>query len=154
MPSFFDYPGEPEDAGDDLVLLPRWGNDEWQTFASYCEVRRYAPGDVVIDVGDIERAIYIATTGRFEVVVPYGRSGRARTVEFGAGSVIGEISFFDGKPRTARVRALVAGEMLRLSIEAFDVLAANDHTIGREILLDLGRLLAVKLRTAEAVLAS
>ncbi len=38
------------------------------------------------------------------------------------------------------------GEMLRLSFDGFEALAARDPALGRDILLDLGRILAARLR--------
>jgi CRP-like cAMP-binding protein len=68
----------------------------------------------------------------------------------GPGSVLGEIAFFDGKPRSASVRALTDTELLRLSADAFEVLSTRHPDVGRKILLDLGRVLALRLRHTEA----
>ena len=38
--------------------------------------------------------------------------------------------------------------MLRLSFEGFEALAARNPSLGRDILLDLGRILSARLRAA------
>ncbi len=61
------------------------------------------------------------------------------------------MAFIDGGPRSARVRALTDAQLLRLSFEAFEVLAAKDGALGRSILLDLARVLAYRLRRTETL---
>ena len=60
--------------------------------------------------------------------------------------MFGELAFLDGLPRSATVRAVEDGEALRLSFEAFETLAARHAELGRAILLDLGRIAALRLR--------
>jgi CRP-like cAMP-binding protein len=67
------------------------------------------------------------------------------------GSVFGEQSFFDGCPAT--VRALSDGELRSLTPEAFEVLAAREPDLARMILLDLGRILSLRLRSTSALAA-
>jgi CRP/FNR family cyclic AMP-dependent transcriptional regulator len=63
-------------------------------------------------------------------------------------NTVGESAFLDGRPRAVTVRALTDGEVLRLSFDAFEALAARDPGLGREILLDVGRILSARLRAA------
>ncbi len=63
------------------------------------------------------------------------------------------MAFLDGRPRAATIRALTDGELLRLSFESYEVLAARYAELGRAILLDLGRILAARLRQANEVIA-
>ena len=69
-----------------------------------------------------------------------------------AGSVFGEISFLDGGSRSGTVRAREAGEMLRLDFEAFEVLSARTPALATAVLLDLARIVAVRLRDTTALL--
>ena len=59
----------------------------------------------------------------------------------------------DAKPRSTTLIALDECEALRLTVDAFDVLAAHDPGLGRAILFDLGRILALRLRLATELLA-
>lgn len=87
-------------------------------------------------------------------MVVLGRGGRSehQLATFDPGSVVGELAFLDGRPRSAGIRALTDGAMLRLSREAFDQLAARDGELARAILLDLGRILALRLRRLTAAM--
>jgi CRP/FNR family transcriptional regulator, cyclic AMP receptor protein len=94
---------------------------------------------VLVRAGESDRAVYIVLRGRFEALVE-------RATPIDEGSVFGEIAFFDGQPRSATVRALEDGEALRLSYERFEVLAARHPELARAVLLDLGRIVAARIR--------
>jgi CRP/FNR family cyclic AMP-dependent transcriptional regulator len=81
--------------------------------------------------------------------------GYTETIRFRPGDTIveavatvGEAAFLDGRPRAVNVRALTHGELLRVSHEAFEALAARDPKLARLILADLGRILSARLRAA------
>jgi CRP/FNR family transcriptional regulator, cyclic AMP receptor protein len=130
---FFPYPSELEPPAPQGLL----NVDEW---LSYTETRRFRPGDVVLRAGEDDRALYLLVDGRLE--------GPAGTVE--PVTAIGEGAFLDGAPRGVTLRALTSGELLRLSWDAFEALAAREPRLARELLIDLGRLLAARLRTVDA----
>ena len=151
MSTFFDYPDRHAARGSDseLVFLAGLSPAEWDRLIELMERRRFAAGDVVMTRGESDRSLYIIASGSVEVLVLDGRRERPVRVQ-GPGTVLGEVAFFDGKPRSATVRALAASEVLRLSAEAFEVLAARHPELGRKFVLDLGRMLALRLRQAEA----
>jgi CRP/FNR family transcriptional regulator, cyclic AMP receptor protein len=91
--------------------------------------------------------------GKLEVLLPTERGEFRRYSLIEPKSVTGEVAFVDGRPRTATVRAVTDGDLLRLSFESYEVLAARYPELGRAILLDLGRILAAKLRQASEVIA-
>lgn len=149
MRSLFDYPDGRSAAADEFVFLAHWSDDDWRTLADYTEIRRFRVREVLVRRGDADRSLYILLSGRLEAVV--GEGGRARHTPIADGALFGEIAFFDGGPRSADVRALSDGEVLRLGVEQFTALAARHPDVARDILFDLGRLLAARLRGAEAV---
>lgn len=154
MTSFFDYPDTPAAPADDddAVFLGQASDAEWEALRAHADSRVFRAGQVVVDVGEADRALLIVLSGQAEVTVPSGRRGRERrlaTIE--PGTVLGEVSFFDGRPRSAAVRALTDLRVLRLTREAFDVLAAKEPALGRQILFDIGRALASRLRDVEAL---
>jgi CRP-like cAMP-binding protein len=61
-------------------------------------------------------------------------------------SIFGEQAFFDGYPRSASVVALTPGELYGIAPDAFEVLSARHPDIARIALLDLGRILSLRLR--------
>lgn len=152
MAAFFDDPNARAGLGPseaDVPFLAELSPPEWDRLVEMTERRLFQAGDVVIAGGDVDRSLYFVASGSVEVFVRQGHKEQSVQV-LGPGSVLGEIAFFDGKPRSASVRALADTELLRLSADAFEVLSARHPDLGRKILLDLGRVLALRLRHTEA----
>lgn len=140
--SLFDYAG---DAGADraLTFLADRDKHDWEVLLGYAELRRFAPGEVVIRRGERERALYLLTAGTLQVR-PDERGTVVRRIE--APSVVGEIAFLDGGARTLDVAAVSEGELHRLGMDGFEALAARYPELGRAVLFDLGRIAATRLR--------
>ncbi|MCL4869659.1 MAG: cyclic nucleotide-binding domain-containing protein [Anaerolineae bacterium] len=156
MRSFFDYPTQSSgDNGEDLLFLPHWDESRWSKLLSYTASLRFRQGDTLINIGDTDSAIYIISEGQVEVLVPYkGGTQLRRTQVRESGSVIGEQAFIDNKPRSATVRAITDGAMVRLNRNAFEVFAAREPDLAREVLFDLARLLSIKLRQANQFISN
>jgi CRP-like cAMP-binding protein len=152
--SFFDYPGqETADESRQLVFLPRLSPEGWGKLLARTGAQRFRAGDVVVRAGETQPALYIVASGTLEVVGEGRRGKERRMAVIEQGSVFGEQSFFDGLPRSATVRALSDGELRSLTPEAFEVLAAREPDLARMILLDLGRILSLRLRSTSALAA-
>ena len=143
--AFFEYPGDAvpaTSAPDAAVLLPELDDSGWNTLISYMQVSRFAQGDVIVAAGTYSRSLSVVADGIAVIETPDG----AVAVETGA--VLGEVPFFDGRPHDATIRARTDVDLLALSPEAFDVLAAREPLLARTLLFDLGRILALRLRQA------
>ena len=151
---FFDYPGqENADESRQLVFLPHLSPEGWSKLLARTGAQRFRAGDVVVRAGETQPALYIVASGSLEVVGEGRRGKERRMAMIDQGSVFGEQSFFDGLPRSATVRALSDGELRSLTPEAFEVLAAREPDLARMILLDLGRILSLRLRSTSALAA-
>lgn len=151
--SFFDYPtGTADTSSSSATFLADASDEEWATIRAHSELVHTCPGETLISEGDADRALYIVVDGALEATVAVGRRGRERRIStIEAGTVIGEVGFFDGGRRSAVVRAVSDARLLRLGHESFQVLAAKDPALGQAILFDLGRVLATRLREVEAL---
>ena len=154
--SFFDYPNlAAGERPEEMVFLPDRSDDDWAKLLTFTETRRFRSGDVVIHLGETDRALYLVTQGSLDVLIPYrGNQSLRRLTTVDAGSVIGEQAFLDGRPRSATIRAVTDCELLRLSFEAFEVLAAREPELARAILFDLGRILSIRLRRTSALISA
>jgi CRP-like cAMP-binding protein len=84
----------------------------------------------VLAQGEADRALYLLVDGRLgDVAAP---------------AVIGKAEFFTGLPRPDRFVATTDGELLRLGFDAFEAMAAREPRVARDLLVDLGRLLALE----------
>ena len=133
---------EPEAATDTVFLADRDAED-WARIVRHCDRRSFRAGEEIVRDGEVDRALLILTQGTLEFV------SRERTFNVVvAPSLVGEVTFFDDAPRSGTLRARTDGEYLRLSFTAFEALAAELPALARTILLEAGRILALRLRRA------
>ena len=134
------------EAPSELVFLASLGESDWRSLLAACEHRRYSACDVVLSEGELDRSLGILLEGR----LAYHSGGVNGTpLNFvDAPTIIGEVAFFDGLPRSGSLVALTDVELFRLEFDAFESLAAQQPRVGRAILLDMGRVLALRLRVA------
>jgi len=144
-----DSEGPVAEPADDTVFLADLDESQWAVILRHCEHRRFRRGDVVVREGDADRSLAIVRAGTLGFYLDARDRVPFNVVE--APSVVGEAAFFDGKPRSGTLRALSDGELYRLTFGAFEVLAAENPFLGREILLDVGRIIALRLRRATAI---
>jgi CRP-like cAMP-binding protein len=144
---FFNYEGEAsKHSKSDFVFLADLPVEEWEHILAVTQCYRFEAGDIVVRQGDASRALYIVASGELEVVF-IGDNGEVNPISsIGSLSVFGEQAFLDGLPRSATVRAKTPSELRMLTREDFDILAARYPDLARQLLLDLGRILSLRLR--------
>jgi CRP/FNR family cyclic AMP-dependent transcriptional regulator len=137
---FFDYPTEPSStpAEHGLPGFLSGREDDWGILLEHSETRIFHPGEVVLAAGERDRAMYLLVDGWLKAP-----SGVIHPI-----TTVGEGAFLDGSPRAVTVIAMSDGEMLRLSYDGYEALAARNPALGRDILLDLGRIMSARLRSS------
>jgi len=131
-------------------LLADASEEEWATLLAHTRTRRFGPGDAIVTAGAADQSLYLVLEGQLEVLATgRGRRGYRRLASVAAGSVIGELSFFDGGSRSALVRAVTPVVLAEMSRSEFDALAIASPDLARRLLLDLGRILAQRLRAVQ-----
>ena len=141
--SFFIYPNVSEEAFAPEGFFAGRDDREWDRLLAATETRRFRPGEIVLPEGVADRALYLLADGRLELVRE-GARGVLATLE--APASLGEAAFLDGRPRPVAVRAATHGGLERLSWEAFEGLSARDPQLARDVLVDVGRVLAARVR--------
>lgn len=148
---FFRYPNEEPDKADDdaLLFLNSASDDEWAKLLAYTQTRRFREGEILVKENEPDDALYFVESGELDVIVTKrGGRGKYQLASLTPGSVFGEQSFLDGEARAATVRGRTDGAIYRLSRESFDVLAAREPKLAVKLLLDIGRVLSLRLRSA------
>jgi CRP-like cAMP-binding protein len=144
--SFFVYPtAQSEPVEVTAGFLDNATEKEWDTVLSFVQTRHVRTGETIFSEGDVDRALYLLTIGRLEQ-----SSERTQVTTVEAPAPLNELAFLDGGRCATTTRAVIAGEVLRLSFEAFESLAAREPVLGRKILLDLGAIVARRLRAVGA----
>ena len=134
----------------DLPLMPEATASDWAKVFAHAEPLRVAAGLAVLQAGEEDRGLYLITEGTLGVRLPRGESA-FKTIE--APAVVGELAFFDGLPRSATLVAETDVEAVRIDPAALDRLAADEPGLARALLLDIARILALRLRMASDVIA-
>ncbi|MAM62456.1 cyclic nucleotide-binding domain-containing protein [uncultured Maritimibacter sp.] len=154
--SLFDYGDSAvqSDASTDHRILGSLSEREWTRLLAHVEQLKFMSGDYLIRAGQIDRSLFILLSGT--VAVTQEQDGDlVELARFTEGDVIGEIAFFDGAPRSADVRAESDGTAVRISRDKFEYLSAWEPDLARTLLLDLGSVLAARLReTTQALQVS
>src|ERR1700733_10564890 len=76
-------------------------------------VKKLKEGDVLFREGDASDAIYVIKTGRIAITKAKG-NGEIILAEIKSGEMLGEMAFFDNKPRSAGAKALQDTEIIAL----------------------------------------
>ena len=150
MSDFFSY--KPASAGpapapavrvEPQAILADLSSEDWEHLIRFAARRRYPAGTVIVQAGETDRALCFIASGSV------GLSGAGvEATSRGEGEVFGLLSFLDGAPSaiTACVGAQAPAELLRLTPEALQQLAAWQPRIALALLRDLGALVASRLR--------
>ena len=115
-------------------------------------VRNVATGAPIATQNTRGDELYIVQTGSVEVwssATPEGGSDRRaqRLATISAGQVVGEMALLDDQPRSADLRAGPQGAtLLVLKRQRFDGLCEEDPQLGQQVLRNLARALALRVR--------
>ena len=137
----FEVVAELHEGVEDLLFMPEATATDWAIVFAHAAPYDFAPGDEIVRAGERERALYLLVDGTLGV-----RVGDERLKQIDAPSIVGEVGFVDGGPRSATLEALSAGTIVRLDFEAFERLAAAEPALGHRMALELARVLAARLR--------
>jgi CRP/FNR family cyclic AMP-dependent transcriptional regulator len=133
----------------ELLFLPEATASDWATIFSYAQVREVSAGLALVQAGEDDRALYLLVDGTLGVRMPREESA-FKTIE--APSVVGELAFFDGAPRSATLDALTDVQVARFDLDCFRELSQAEPTLAEAMLMDLARILALRLRMASDVI--
>ncbi|MGD9889260.1 MAG: Crp/Fnr family transcriptional regulator [Halothiobacillaceae bacterium] len=97
-------------------LRTQWNSEtmktsEYATFLEYCELVEFREGETIADIGEVGEALYFVVEGEVALVT----GSTASEVEVGrvhSGELMGEMSFFDRKPRQVRLKAATSRDRL------------------------------------------
>jgi CRP-like cAMP-binding protein len=149
-------PDSAEIVASDLRNIGLFGalSDEVLAFlASMLTVVKPTIGETVFREGDEANAMYVVLAGEMEVTKKSRGAVDARVAVLGPGDWFGEMSIVDIQPRSATVRALAPGRLIRISAADLDALYRHDVRSYAIIVLNLARELSRRSRVADGILA-
>jgi CRP/FNR family transcriptional regulator len=103
----------------DAPLLARLPDDDLKALAARGRVRRFNAGATLFHEGDPGDAIYVVVDGRIRMSRLSGGGTEATLALIGPGDCTGELSLFDGRPRSATATAMQATRTFVVSRDDF-----------------------------------
>ena len=108
---------------------------------------------LVFKEGDAGREMFIVLEGEMEVTKLSRRRGEACVAVLGPGEWFGEMSIVDVMPRSATVRAISPGRVLRVAAADLDALYRIDVKSYTLVMMNIAREMSRRLRVADGMLA-
>ncbi len=110
-------------------LLP---DDDLETLASACRIRRFRRGEVIFHQGDPGDALHVMLAGRVKISSPSDSGVEAILTTLRPGEFFGALALIDGEPRSATATAVEPSETMVLPRERFRQLV-NERVEVRDI---------------------
>lgn len=108
--------------------------------------RRLADGQSLVAEGDPSDSVCIVEEGSFAVRKKTAGSGSTELCRIGAGSLVGEMAFFDRGARSASVVAAGSARATEIPFPALDAFVAEKPVPGQILLRNFARILSDRLR--------
>ena len=138
---------EPTRTAPDVLALPHWDEANWQKLLTRTTPRHFHASEVVIQRGAADRTLYLVASGMLEVgVTQVDGVSMTSLARITTGSILGEQSFFDSQPRSAKVWAVADGTLLLLPYENFAEFGESEPALARDFLFAMARVLSIRLR--------
>jgi CRP/FNR family cyclic AMP-dependent transcriptional regulator len=80
-------------------------DEELAELAAHVDVAAFAAGETIFSAGDAGGGMHVVLSGRVEVFIHDDDRSRVVLQQLGPGEIFGELSLFDGQPRSASVLA-------------------------------------------------
>ncbi len=109
----------------------------------------YPKHEVILREGKSFQVLWIIARGECEVFKTIKPNLEQRLTVIDAGSVFGEMSFFQPAPHSASIRTLSEVEVMRLSREEFEALERAGSSAAHKILVNTVKVLSERLRSMD-----
>ena len=117
---------------------------QWETLMHYLQPFPLTQGQVLIEQGSRDRQVYLVEQGMLSVHLEDDK-GRLRMAMLGAGSVVGEGSFFSAQPRHASVQAANPAKLWCLTQLRFTEMGNRHPAIALQLSMALAGVMARRL---------
>ncbi|MEO7952591.1 MAG: cyclic nucleotide-binding domain-containing protein [Polaromonas sp.] len=126
------------------ALRCHFNQPHWDILAAHLQAFSLNSGQVLMEQGTSDRTLHFIESGNLSVHYEDQKS-RVRMALVGAGTVLGEGSFFSHQPRSASVNASSSCRLWCLTPLRFTELASRHAPIALELTLALGSVMARRL---------
>ena len=137
---------------EEIDLLKEIDPDAAAALASCVSERSFDAGRRIFAQGDTGDELFMIRRGAVRIVLPLNGRKSHHLATFARGDFFGDMSFLDGSTRSADAVALTAVDLYILPRAAFDRIADEDPSVGKQVFARLARALAIRLRQTDAEL--
>ena len=106
-----------------LPMLQFFGKEDFKKIFNFSKIKKYKPGDVIIEEGSSDKWVYFLISGKVKVM----KLGEEIDVLQRTGDIFGEMCIIDGGPRSASICASENAVCLAMDVSFVDNLAADDQ---------------------------
>jgi CRP-like cAMP-binding protein len=129
-------------------LFPGLSQTEIEGLRNACAPAFLSAGQRVFNEGDLGDSMCIIETGAIAIVKTIDQDHERVLTTLPAGAIFGEMSFIDGRRRSAGARAVEDSNILTLGRPRFEQIARQHPRIGVICFANLASVIADRLRTA------
>lgn len=129
---------------EDGVLAKHLGAPSWFIVSDYLHPKHFDRGHLLIAQGSTDRNVFFLESGNLKVDVSTD-SGLTQLAILGAGTVVGEASFFSHLPRNASVLTYTPCKVWEMSPEDFDALSKKHPGVALSLAMALSAILATRM---------
>ncbi len=127
---------------------------EIRTFAAFLDMRFYLKGDSILSEDGEDSFMCIITEGQVNILKGNNANDMKVIATLGKGSSFGEMSLFDGQPRSAAAIAAENTSILILKREGLTDIIRDTPTIAAKFTLKVGTVLSQRLRLMDKKIIS
>ena len=138
-----------EDVLRQAPLLSGLSDEDWTALAGRLRTVAVKRGDVVFHEGDPGESLYVVTAGKLKITTGSSDGRENLLAVLGPGELLGELSLFDARPRTATATALTDSGLARLAGTDFHDYLGERPAVATTLLT----VLAGRLRDTNAAMA-
>jgi CRP-like cAMP-binding protein len=131
-------------------LFEMLSQTELELLADLSRPRRYGPGEVIFEQGDLGDSLYVIVNGEVEVLHKDPQGNMQVLASLRAPDFFGEMSLIDKEYRSATVRARGEATMLHLTAENLASFRKNYKDGFAFVVINIARVLSSRLRETNA----
>jgi len=138
-----------EDILSKIPLFSHFADNELTELTKKIHRRRFEKNQIIFHKKDPGSSLYIITSGKVKIVLPSAEGENVLVALLSTGDFFGELSLFDGEPRSATAVAVEPTEILTLLQEDFFQYLSVNPNASKEILAEL----SLRLRRTDELLS-
>lgn len=130
--------------------------EDLQLFCRYFQKVKFKENDILIQEGQLRKALHVILRGQVKVFLLRYIEGRKHhrltevpLAELDDGDCFGEFSLFDEKPASASVIATQPGELIRLTKPVFDSILETNDRIAKVVYHNFVQILISRMRKSD-----